>query len=553
MADFLLCTGETISAMTGTLAKYDFRPCRFEPRELKVRGRDLTRAKLMNVVAKEADFTGATICGANFSGGEFQGARFDAVSGYNYTGLTKTRRTVFTGCDLTHAVFYHANLTHAKMITIEAEDTIFREAILNYVAFNDSQLKDADFRSATMHETDFDKCEMQGAKLDGCTVTHANFRKAGMEGGSFNNSMVADTKFKNSKMMNMSIVKTILARCKFQDADLRGTDLRGSNLWGSNLRGADLRGADLRGADLRGTNLSHMMVNDAKFAGAKMDRSTVMDHTNWLDAIDVPNDVLNRHTWEQTSPEPTPTYHSTSPVPSPSHNASNVIDLEGMSAFDVIEGDIPLRDILGNDDRVAFRYAGLFYAVSRERLLELANRLSPHNAIVYPCLALDSLAADNLAKRRPMVKLGATGIPMNYTYVPVNQVLHVANDLEHHLYDLENTGETLVSVVSRSVLKSYTHMVSGSHCQEGQGGPVYRLKRVAVTKKHKRPDTPDPSSPPSPPNASNASNASNAPKKTPKGTDARPTKRARISGGYYTHKNVTRRRLSRVKNRSKIL
>lgn len=550
MANFL-CMGEAIAAyieMTGTLANYHFHECEFAPRELQVQGRDLTRANLTNVVAEEANFTGATLRGANFSGGRFHGAHFDGVNASNHP----EKRTTFTDCDLNDTKFYKANLTGAKMILIDAAEANFRNAILNYVAFNDSTLTGADFRSAIMHETDFNHCYMQEANMEGCTVTDTNFRKAQMEGVSLNSAIVAEAIFREANMADAKMVKTTMVRCKLQGADLRGADLRGADLRGSNLKGADLRGADLRGADLRNTKLTHMMVNDAKFAGAIMDRSTVMGHTNWLEAIDVPEDALKYFAWLHASPEPSPSYHSTSPVPSPSNafNASNDIDLEGMAAFDVIEGDIPLRDILDNDERVAFRYAGQFYAVSRERLRDLANRLSPHNAIVYPCLALDSLAPANLAKRRPMVKLGATGVPMNYAYVPVDRVLDVANDLEHHFYDLEETGETLVSVVSRSVLKLYTDMVSGSHCQEGQGGPVYRLKRVVVTKKHKRPDTPDPSSPPSP-NASNAS--TNAPKKSPKGTDARPTKRARISGGYYTHKNVTRRRLSRVKNRSKIL
>jgi hypothetical protein len=87
------------------------------------------------------------------------------------------------------------------------------------------------------------------------------------------------------------------------------------------------------------------------------------------------------------------------------------------------------------------------------------------------------MSPENVVKTRPLMKIGAMGLPLNYAYMDTKPLKMAARGT-HKLYEISETPETVVSVVSRQVLKHHVNMVSGSHCQAGQGGKLYQLKRI---------------------------------------------------------------------------
>ena len=58
----------------------------------------------------------------------------------------------------------------------------------------------------------------------------------------------------------------------------------------------------------------------------------------------------------------------------------------------------------------------------------------------------------------------------------------------HQIYNMAETDKVLVSVVSDNVLNHQGSHVSASHCQAGQGGRVYDLKKniIAYSKRSRK-------------------------------------------------------------------
>jgi hypothetical protein len=130
--------------------------------------------------------------------------------------------------------------------------------------------------------------------------------------------------------------------------------------------------------------------------------------------------------------------------------------------------------------QMAVWYINQYYVVDRERLHQLCSARDPHNALVYECRVVDSLSPENVVKTTPLVKLGAMGLPLNYAYADAGSLQRAARGT-HKLYEIVETPRTVASVVSRQILKHQVNMVSGSHCQDGQGGKIYQLKRIRTS------------------------------------------------------------------------
>ena len=85
------------------------------------------------------------------------------------------------------------------------------------------------------------------------------------------------------------------------------------------------------------------------------------------------------------------------------------------------------------------------------------------------------------------MKIASIGIPVNYAYIPIQYIQDVLGILERspkntriedRIYEFVKTPKQLVSVVSYQLLYGITGAVGASHCQEGQNGDTYKLKKV---------------------------------------------------------------------------
>ena len=539
----------TILAAAESLRGYDLRECVYRSEELKLPGKNLSMAKLQNTQAEHANFEEANMTGADMTGAKLNFSNFTKIQAQpcDYTtrsGQLRKKKTVWDYVDVIGANFNEANLESSTFFHVDAADATFRNANLKQAAFNESLLVGANFRYAKMIEADFENCSMEHSKIEDVDATDANFNLAELENahlehGVFRGAIFSEATLEKAhcyksdfrtanmrevNMQNADLREAILfgvdatdadftmvnlqqatmergifqgvsfiqarmqnTKCKhayFVNADLRGANLQGADLRGANFQGADLQNAQLQGADVRGADLRNVNVSDADFSGAIFSSTTKMEHTLWLDAAHVDEPVLAQFVAENATPSTpngsTRRRHGTllqEVVRSPP---------ERYMAMDVIEGDVSMTDILASTDRIAFWYINQYYVIDRQRLLQLCNVRYPTNTIVYPCLhPSGSMSPENVVKTRPLMKLGAIGLPMNYAYMDTKMLIRAAQG-GHKLYEVVATEHTVPSVVSRQVLKHHTNMVSGSHCQEGQGGVVYVLKRI-------RPKTPPPS------------------------------------------------------------
>lgn len=446
---------------------------------------NLIRANLMYVTAKHANLSHSILYGAKLgdsiiTSSDFSYIRAEEAKYTDSSGNTHMLRANWNHADMTDCSFNHAKLEHAYFIHSFSSNVRFVDASLNWTVFNNSSFDHASFMGSTLIHADFDECDMDNAILVNVDATDANFNKANLNDAHLEYSRFVWAIFTDAVMENFVGVQSNFCRAKFKRAILPGANLRGANLRGADLRGADLRGADLRGASLEGAKLQgadlrdDVIVTDADFTGAIFDAKTKMSRTMWLDAIGVDETALARFVGEDATPTPPRSNRSvqrlSETVRSPPAQRM---------ATDVVEGDVPMTDILASTDRIALRYINDDYVVDRARLLQMCNARDPHNAIVYPCLNLDSMSPENVVKTRPLMKIGAMGLPLNYAYMETKPLKMAARGT-HKLYEISETPETVTSVVSRPVLKHHVSMVSGSHCQAGQGGKIYQLKRVRL-------------------------------------------------------------------------
>ena len=97
---------------------------------------------------------------------------------------------------------------------------------------------------------------------------------------------------------------------------------------------------------------------------------------------------------------------------------------------------------------------------------------------------------ENIVSNKPLMKLGAIGLPLNYAYIEISYIKHLientGNDVKDRIYEIVETTNEVASVVSYQALHhilregEQTHHLyrSASHCQEGQGGKLYKLRKI---------------------------------------------------------------------------
>jgi uncharacterized protein YjbI with pentapeptide repeats len=141
-----------------------------------------------------------------------------------------------------------------------------------------------------------------------------------------------------------------------------------------------------------------------------------------------------------------------------------------------LEYDIPVREFLENQDHadhVAIQlHRDIFILDTSDvrRLYRAGTR--------YECYEANSMHPENI-NRRPaetLFNLKATGVPLD-GYVYLSEIKAVVETRPSRYYTLVATHKEVVSVVSADVMDHAGSFVGAgtSHCQDGQGGQVYRI------------------------------------------------------------------------------
>ncbi|KAI4325570.1 hypothetical protein MLD38_030955 [Melastoma candidum] len=160
--------------------------------------------------------------------------------GVNLSGLDLSKLDLsfvdFSYACLKNVFFSRANLQCAKFRDVDAEGSIFHNAILR-------------------------ECEFTGANLRGALLAGASLQSANLQ-----DACLADCSFCGADLRSAHL----------QTADLTNANLEGANLEGANLKGAKLSNANLKGANLQRAYLRHVNLRETHLEGAKLDGANLL-------------------------------------------------------------------------------------------------------------------------------------------------------------------------------------------------------------------------------------------------------------------------------------
>jgi len=139
-----------------------------------------------------------------------------------------------------------------------------------------------------------------------------------------------------------------------------------------------------------------------------------------------------------------------------------------------LEYDIPVREFLEDQDHadhVAIQLHRDIFILDTSDVRRLYR-----DGTRYECYEANTMHPENI-NRRPaetLFNLKATGVPLD-GYVYLSEIKAVVETRPSRYYTLVATHKEVVSVVSADVMDHAGSFVGASHCQDGQGGRVYRI------------------------------------------------------------------------------
>ncbi len=152
-------------------------------------GADITRARLLGVKAKGANFSDALAEGANFRNALLEGASFVRAD---------LKHAILIDIQANTADFTSADMTQAELSTAKMVGTTFATVIaINIKADH------ADFSGANVSGTIFDGASLRGAIFDGATLYGTSFQETDITGASFR-----DARFGEANIAGMRGVAT---------------------------------------------------------------------------------------------------------------------------------------------------------------------------------------------------------------------------------------------------------------------------------------------------------------------------------------------------------
>ncbi len=464
-----------------TISGMDFTDC--DMKGLVIADKTFTKCKFSKV-----NLTNAKLKNIKFIEVKFEGVKFVSAI------LEKVyfKKCIFSDLDFTDAKMRKMNFKKAVL----NEDVVFKDAILTESNFEDANLYTADFEGALFNETNFDSATFVEANLKGVEAIDSSFKKA-----DFNEANLIYANFESIEMTGAMFIKANLIEANlmganlggafFRDADLTGanlleTDLTGARLTRAYLRGANLIGAILTSADLKNADLTGADLTDADLTGANLTDANLTDAN--LTGATIPNGVLSGAIGAVVNVRVNRPAYPTLINPSVdelSHSFKKIPVKQ--IASDIIDGDVVMTDFLTeNLNSVAFFFQNYYYLIDKN---ELSKTISTgdeikdmNNSIVFECYRANTMRPENIVSEKPLMKLGSIGLPVNYSYIPTGYIEDVVKNtskkVNDRIYEIVKTTDTVKSVVSYQVLKGLTSAVSASHCQEGQGGSLFKLLKI---------------------------------------------------------------------------
>lgn len=143
---------------------------------------------------------------------------------------------------------------------------------LNGCVFTGKDMTRAIFTLANLQNADLSNTNLIAANMEKALLSNASFRRANLTSADLTSVMSMNVDFRESELEGANLLKAQLSASNFACANLTGANLTEANLTGADLSKANLTGANLTNTDLTGANLNGANLTGAKLDGAKLDK-----------------------------------------------------------------------------------------------------------------------------------------------------------------------------------------------------------------------------------------------------------------------------------------
>ena len=151
----------------------------------------------------------------------------------------------FEKCNLSRTSFNGANLESSVFAGCRAAGIRFMSTILTEALIEGGDYSNSSFRGATMAATKISGCKMIGADL-----TEARTMSLELEDSFFGLALLPNPSFRKRTLKRIDFGEADLRACDFRETVFDECSLRDANLSDCRFEHADLRGADLGGVKL---------------------------------------------------------------------------------------------------------------------------------------------------------------------------------------------------------------------------------------------------------------------------------------------------------------
>ena len=282
-------------------------------------GSILTGANFTQVMAIEADFTGAsmqkskldkcmfikaklgkadlraavmnqaTIKDADLAGADLSGSTLFMVSIMD-TSLMKTRLndvkanlSIFADGDASAAEFKGARLERCLIRRLTLDRANFSQAVLLATMFMEANGAEVSFNGADMHKARMgNNSRFPGADLRNVTFTEGSLRDTDLAGSKFTGSCLDGALIEKCDLQGADLYGICARTCRFSKSNLEQADMRHINLYCGSLRKSRLVNADLRGANLYAVDFYKAIFGATQMDDANMKKSLLFKRTEAL-------------------------------------------------------------------------------------------------------------------------------------------------------------------------------------------------------------------------------------------------------------------------------
>jgi len=386
-----------------------------------------------------------------------------------FTDIDFRNCVYFTNKEYPDKEFYNCNFKGVNFYKTKMTNVLFMNSQLDGANFGNADLGSAYMNNCICTDADLSNTNLECAELLSSDFSGANFTNAKLI-TTYKEAQISDSNLKNAILMNMNLTGAIIHDTNFSGANLtganltnvnimsspmsKGSDFSGANLTGVNLTNVDLESSDLTNANLTNANLTNAILTNAILTGADLTGAKGINEPK-ITPIESPINI-------------SPIIKQISP---------------NQTAIDQIEGDVEMNKFLKeNKNYIALLFGENYYLIDKSRLSNMIKTNSEDdkngNSIVYECRVSGTMRTENIVLEKPLMKLGPIGL-MNYSYIPVKYIKKVIEntDKKGRIYEIVETG-MIQSVVSYQLLHGLTQAISASHCQAGQNGRVYKLRKI---------------------------------------------------------------------------